>query len=96
MGLVGPSCRPKSGSKSKISGRIRKNVRGLFSSAELRGEVRQRCAAAVCRGAAALAAAARRAASGRGVGAAAGRLRSVRVTLKVPTILKVTQKSFRA
>jgi hypothetical protein len=34
LGLVWPSFRPKSGSKSKISGRILKSVRGPFSSAE--------------------------------------------------------------
>jgi hypothetical protein len=33
-GLVKPSFRPKSGSKSKISGRILKSVRGPFGSAE--------------------------------------------------------------
>ena len=34
LGLVWPSFRPKSGSKSKIPGRILKCFRGLFSSAE--------------------------------------------------------------
>ncbi len=34
LGLVWPSFRPKSGSKSKISGRILKSFRGPFSSAE--------------------------------------------------------------
>ncbi len=36
LGLVWPSFRSKSGSKSKISGRILKSFRGLFSSAEYR------------------------------------------------------------
>ncbi len=35
LGLVWPSLRPKSGSKSKIAGRILKRCRGPFSSAEL-------------------------------------------------------------
>ncbi len=35
MGLVWPSLRPKSSSKSKVSGRILKSYRGSFSSAEI-------------------------------------------------------------
>ncbi len=38
VGLVWPSFRPKSGSKSQISGRILKSFRGPFSSAEQRIE----------------------------------------------------------
>ncbi len=40
LGLAWPSFRPKSGSKSKIAGRILTSFRGPFSSAEMRGGVR--------------------------------------------------------
>jgi hypothetical protein len=45
LGLVWPSFKPKSGSKSKIPGRILKQILGSFSSAEKSPEVLMSCLA---------------------------------------------------